>query len=125
MDAREKEARRMIAVELFEQGELRDSQIAGLLGVGARAVNKWHKAYREGGRDALGSSGPPGARGLLDPSSAWSCGNCCGGAPKRMGSPPTSNLPPRHRNRAVPAGPGLGHPPALIRTISTFSRVTR
>jgi transposase len=67
MDAREKEARRMIAVELFEQGELRDSQIAGLLGVGARAVNKWHKAYREGGRDVLGSSGPPGARGLLDP----------------------------------------------------------
>lgn len=66
MDPREKEARRMIAAELFEQGELWDSQIAALLEVTTRAVNKWHKAFREGGRQALRSSGPPGAPGLLD-----------------------------------------------------------
>ena len=70
MDPREKEARRMIAAGLFEQGELRDSQIAALLEVTTRAVNKWHKAFREGGRQALRSSGPPGTPGLLD---AWQC----------------------------------------------------
>jgi transposase len=70
MDPREKEARRMIAAELFGQGELRDSQIAALLEVSTRAVNKWHKAFREGGRQALRSSGPPGVPGLLD---AWQC----------------------------------------------------
>jgi transposase len=56
----------MVAAELFEQGGLRDSQIAGLLEVTTRAVNKWHKAYREGGRAALLSSGPPGVPGLLE-----------------------------------------------------------
>src|SRR3954471_19674287 len=66
MDPQEKEARRMIAAELFKQGELRDSQIAGLLEVTVRAVNKWHKAFREGGHQALRSSGPPGPPGLLD-----------------------------------------------------------
>jgi transposase len=66
MDPGEKEARRMIAAGLFEQGELPDSQIAGLLEVTTRAVNKWHKAFGEGGREALRSSGPPGAPGLLD-----------------------------------------------------------
>jgi transposase len=66
MDPQEKEARRMIAAELFEQGELRDSQIAALLEVTTRAVNKWHKAFREGGLKALRSSGPPGVPGLLD-----------------------------------------------------------
>jgi transposase len=66
MDPQEKEARRMIAAELFGQGELRDSQIASLLEVSTRAVNKWHKAFRKGGREALRSSGPPGVPGLLD-----------------------------------------------------------
>jgi transposase len=66
MDPQEKEARRVIAAGLFEQGELRDSQIAALLEVTTGAVSKWHKAFREGGRQALRSSGPPGAPGLLD-----------------------------------------------------------
>ena len=66
MDPQEKEARRMIAAELSGQDELWDSQIAALLEVTTRAVNKWHKAFREGGRQALRSSGPPGAPGLLD-----------------------------------------------------------
>jgi predicted oxidoreductase len=38
MDPGEKEARRMIAAELFEQGELRDSQI-GFGGGGAHGYN--------------------------------------------------------------------------------------
>jgi predicted transcriptional regulator len=42
MDPKEKEARRMIAAELFEHGELRDSQIAALLEVTTWAVNRWH-----------------------------------------------------------------------------------
>ena len=56
----------MIAAELFGQGELRDSQVAALLEVTTRAVNKWHKAFREGGRQASRSNGPPGVPGLLD-----------------------------------------------------------
>lgn len=34
--------------------------------VTTQAVSKWHKALREGGRQALRSSGPPGAPELLD-----------------------------------------------------------
>ncbi len=43
MDATDKQHRRMPAA-LFEQGQLRGSQIAQTLSVTTRAVNHWHRA---------------------------------------------------------------------------------
>ncbi|MEU6402532.1 helix-turn-helix domain-containing protein [Streptomyces sp. NPDC046985] len=48
----EREARRMQAASLFEQG-VRQVQVARLLGVFRQAVGQWHGAWQEGGRDAL------------------------------------------------------------------------
>ncbi len=60
MDATDKQHRRMTAAALFEQGRLRDSQIAQMLGVSTRAVNHWHRAWRQEGTAALVSKGPTG-----------------------------------------------------------------
>jgi len=49
MDAGEKQERRLTVAALFEKDELRGSEIAGLLGVSARAVNYWRHAWRDGG----------------------------------------------------------------------------
>jgi transposase len=65
MDATDKQHRRMTATALFEQGQLRDSQIAQMLGVSTRAVNHWHHARRQGGTASLASKGPTGPHCLL------------------------------------------------------------
>ncbi|MEU9056986.1 helix-turn-helix domain-containing protein, partial [Streptomyces sp. NPDC048384] len=48
----EREARRMRAAGLFEQG-VRQVEVARLLGVSRQAVGQWHAAWQEGGREAL------------------------------------------------------------------------
>lgn len=65
MDATDKQHRRMTAAALFEQGQIRDSQIAQMLGVTTRAVNHWHHAWRQEGTAALISKGPTGPHCLL------------------------------------------------------------
>ncbi|WP_435111034.1 winged helix-turn-helix domain-containing protein [Nocardiopsis synnemataformans] len=65
MDATEQQHRRMTAAALFEEGTLRDSQIAALLGVTTRAVNNWHHAWSQEGAAALASKGPTGPHCLL------------------------------------------------------------
>lgn len=66
MDAHEKQQRRLKAAALFEQEDLRDSEIAALLEVSPRAVSKWHHAYTDSGTPALLSKGPSGPVGCLD-----------------------------------------------------------
>jgi transposase len=56
----EPERRRLQAADLFEQG-MRRSRIAEVLGVTRQAVHVWHRAWEEGGRDALLSKGPGGS----------------------------------------------------------------
>jgi transposase len=65
MNATDKQHRRMTAAALFEQDTFRDSQIADLLGVTTRAVNNWHRAWRQGGTAALASKGPTGPHCFL------------------------------------------------------------
>ncbi|MFJ7099162.1 transposase [Streptomyces mirabilis] len=55
----EAERRRLQAADLFEQG-MRQSKVAEVLGVSRQAVSLWHRAWREGGSDALLSTGPGG-----------------------------------------------------------------
>ncbi|MET9915089.1 helix-turn-helix domain-containing protein [Streptomyces sp. NPDC006476] len=57
----EAERRRLQAAGLFEQG-MRQSKVAGVLGVSRQAVSLWHRAWREGGSDALLSRGRAAAR---------------------------------------------------------------
>jgi transposase len=59
---RERQRRRLAAADLFAQGGRSDGQIARLLGVSPQAVNDWHRAWRQGGREALTGNGIPGAR---------------------------------------------------------------
>ncbi|WP_442819730.1 helix-turn-helix domain-containing protein [Streptomyces sp. NBC_00841] len=56
----EAELRPLQAADLFEQG-MRQSKVAEVLGVTRQAVSLWHRAWREGGTDALLSKGPGGS----------------------------------------------------------------
>ncbi|WP_223199398.1 winged helix-turn-helix domain-containing protein [Solihabitans fulvus] len=61
----ERERLRLVAAELFSQ-EIPQAEIARMLGVSAQAVNHWHQTWTSGGREALLSTGPSGARSYLD-----------------------------------------------------------
>lgn len=65
MDATDKQHHRMTAATLFEQDRFRDSQIADMLGLSTRAVNHWHRSWRQEGTAALVSKGPTGPDRLL------------------------------------------------------------
>ncbi|MFE4823471.1 winged helix-turn-helix domain-containing protein [Streptomyces sp. NPDC056704] len=52
----ELERRRLQAADLFEQG-MRPVRVAEALGVTRQAVSVWHRAWREGGVEALRSKG--------------------------------------------------------------------
>jgi transposase len=60
------EARRMRAVDLFEEGRLNKADIARELGVCHQTVSDWHELYRKGGRDALRAAGRAGRLPKLD-----------------------------------------------------------
>jgi transposase len=60
------EARRMRAVDRFEEGRLNKAEIARELGVCHQTVSDWHEAYRKGGRDALRAAGRAGRLPRLD-----------------------------------------------------------
>jgi transposase len=60
------EARRMAAVDRFEEGRLNKAEIARELGVCHQTVSDWHEAYRKGGRDALRAAGRAGRLPRLD-----------------------------------------------------------
>ncbi|MEU4283177.1 helix-turn-helix domain-containing protein [Nocardiopsis dassonvillei] len=68
MDAQEKQQRRLAGAALFEQGNLRDSEISTLLEVSPSAVGRWHHAYDTGGTQALLSKRPSGPAGYLEES---------------------------------------------------------
>ncbi|WP_446750717.1 helix-turn-helix domain-containing protein [Streptomyces sp. WZ-12] len=61
LGAVEAERRRMRAADLFEQG-IRQSGVAGMLGVTPQAVSLWRRVWAEGGREALLSKGRAAAR---------------------------------------------------------------
>ncbi|MEY9211794.1 winged helix-turn-helix domain-containing protein [Thermobifida halotolerans] len=67
MDAHGKQQRRLTAAALFEQDERSDTRIGDLLGVTARAVNHWRRAWHQGGTEAPTSKGRTGPKGCLDP----------------------------------------------------------
>lgn len=60
------EARRLRAVDLFEEGRLNKADIARELGVCHQTVSDWHELYRQGGRDALRAAGRAGRLPKLD-----------------------------------------------------------
>lgn len=66
----------MIAAKLLEQGQMEDGQIAALLAVTTQAVDKKRKAFQEGGRRVLCSSGSSAVPGFWTLSSACICGRC-------------------------------------------------
>src|SRR5512142_862398 len=57
---------RMLAAALFEQ-RVSTSRIAGQLRVGPRQVEKWRRAWSQGGTEALRSKGPHGVPRLTGP----------------------------------------------------------
>ncbi|MFI1259178.1 helix-turn-helix domain-containing protein [Streptomyces netropsis] len=59
------EARRVRAVELFEQGRP-NVEIAAMLGVHAESVRRWRRAWENGGAHALRRRPAPGRRLKLD-----------------------------------------------------------
>ncbi|MEU5185446.1 helix-turn-helix domain-containing protein [Streptomyces longwoodensis] len=69
----EREARRMLAADLFEQG-VRQARVARLLGVSRQAVGQWHAVWREGGRESLVAR-PNRSRSYLTPlqEQGWCC----------------------------------------------------
>jgi transposase len=63
---KDREARRLLAVERVNQG-YSQTDVAAFLGVSDRAVRYWMKAYRARGRDGLRSPGHPGRPVKLSP----------------------------------------------------------
>jgi len=57
-------ARRMQAAEMFERGK-RQIDVVTALGVPAQTASRWHKAWREGGREALSGAERAGRHRLL------------------------------------------------------------
>ena len=53
------ERRRMRAAELFARG-LCQAEVARQLGVSAQSAGRWHKAWQEGGKEALRAAGRAG-----------------------------------------------------------------
>ena len=60
-----REAVRLQAAELFEQG-VSSAEVAGRLRVTLQAVNNWRRAWKAGGASALASKGPGGSVCRLD-----------------------------------------------------------
>ena len=60
-----REAVRLRAAELFEQG-VSSPEVAGRLRVTLQAVNNWRRAWKAGGAPALASKGPGGSVCRLD-----------------------------------------------------------
>jgi transposase len=58
------EVRRMRAADLFERGVI-PAEIARQVGVAYQVVSDWRKAWRQGGREALRSTGPAGRKSKL------------------------------------------------------------
>jgi transposase len=54
------EARRMRAVDLFDEGRLNKAEIARELDVAHQTVSDWHERYAAGGREALRAAGRAG-----------------------------------------------------------------
>ena len=52
-------ARRLRAAELFAAG-VGQAEVARQLGISAQAVSVWHRRFKAGGPEALGSKGPSG-----------------------------------------------------------------
>ena len=63
---KEREARRLLAVERVNQG-YSQAEVAAFLGVTDRAVRHWMKAYRDRGHAGLRSRGHPGRPDKLRP----------------------------------------------------------
>lgn len=63
---KDREARRLLAVERVSQG-YSQTEVAAFLGVSDRAVRHWMKAYRDRGHDGLVSRGHPGRPDKLQP----------------------------------------------------------
>src|SRR5258708_31125591 len=63
-DHRAMEQRRMRAADLFERGMI-PAEIARRVGVAHQVVSEWRKAWRQGGREALRSTGPAGRKPKL------------------------------------------------------------
>ncbi|UWS70169.1 winged helix-turn-helix domain-containing protein [Streptomyces noursei] len=60
----QREKLRLQAAEWFEEG-IAQAEIARLLGTSRQAVHVWHKKWKNGGTQALRSSGPSGRRPLV------------------------------------------------------------
>jgi transposase len=59
------ESVRMAAVELFEQ-DFPQAEVARLLETSRQNVHRWHTKWKQGGRQALVSVGPPGRAPKID-----------------------------------------------------------
>jgi transposase len=59
-----REDRRAAAAELFAE-RVPQAEVARRLGVSRQAVHRWHWLWQAGGRAALASTGPPGAKSYL------------------------------------------------------------
>jgi transposase len=59
------EAVRMAAVELFEQ-DFSQAEVVRLLETSRQNVHRWHTKWKQGGREALVSAGPPGRAPKID-----------------------------------------------------------
>jgi transposase len=66
MTKKQKEARRMLAAELFEQG-IGPAEVGRRLGVTTGAASQWRKAWQQGGKEALRSVPHPGGIAKLPP----------------------------------------------------------
>ncbi|MBA8822719.1 transposase-like protein [Saccharopolyspora lacisalsi] len=58
----EREERRSVAADLFEQGGRGQAEIARLSEVTPQAISAWHHRWLAGCREALHSPGTPGAQ---------------------------------------------------------------
>lgn len=63
-ERRRREERRSAAAELFDAG-VSQAEVARQLGVSRQAVHQWHRLWQDSGRQALTSTGAPGARPYL------------------------------------------------------------
>jgi len=64
MTKKHKEARRLLAAELFEQG-IGPAEVARRFGVTTGAASQWKKAWQQGGKEALRSVPHPGSKPKL------------------------------------------------------------
>lgn len=84
VDHESMEVIRIRTVRQLENGETTAPKVAAALGMTRQAVNRWRRAYREGGEQALLARPAPGRKPKLTPEQQWRIGQLVARQPGQL-----------------------------------------